>query len=63
MQDETAPVPPVEDLFDFYRRWPDLRPQMVRLVQSDRLSPAERTILSAMLDLVDRVGPTDISGT
>ncbi|QRM35428.1 hypothetical protein [Microvirga sp. VF16] len=61
MTDDRACIPTIKDLFDFYQRWPDLRPRMVRLVASPRLDAKERTILSAMIDLVDRVGPSDLS--
>ncbi len=61
MTDERANMPMIEDLFDFYQRWPDLRPRMVRLVTSTRLEAEERAILNAMIDLVDRVGPSYLS--
>jgi hypothetical protein len=61
MTEESASKPSIEDLFDFYRRWPDLRPRMVRLVAATWLEAEERTILGAMIDLVDRVGPSDLS--
>ncbi len=34
---------------------------MVRLVASTWLEAEERAILNAMIDLVDRVGPSDLS--
>lgn len=61
MIDEVSSKPSIEDLFDFYQRWPDLRPRMVRLVASTWLEAEDRTILGAMIDLVDRVGPSDLS--
>jgi hypothetical protein len=62
MTDDRPNMAAIEDLFDFYQRWHDLRPQIVRLLASARLEAQERTILSAMIDLVDRVGPSDLSG-
>ena len=61
MTEERASKPSIKDLFDFYQRWPDLRPRMVRLAASTSLDAEERTILGAMIDLVDRVGPSDLS--
>ena len=61
MNDEGDSKPSIEDLFDFYQRWPDLRPRMVRLAASACLEAEDRNILGTMIELVDRVGPNDLS--
>lgn len=50
----------IENLFEFYRHWPELRKAMLVLADSDRLREFERTILKSMIATVDRVGPHDL---
>ncbi|MBV7377619.1 hypothetical protein [Maritimibacter dapengensis] len=50
----------IENLFEFYRHWPELRNAMLDLANSDRLREFERTILKSMIATVDRVGPNDL---
>ncbi|SDJ19066.1 hypothetical protein [Aliiruegeria lutimaris] len=61
MTNEMQEMPPIESLFDFFQRWGLLRPEMEALRASDRLGPRERTILAALIDLADRVGPDDLA--
>lgn len=51
----------IEDLVDFYQRWPDLRTTAMILSRDERLDPKERTILQWMVRVVDRVGPVDLT--
>ena len=51
----------IEDLVDFYNRWPDLRPVAMRVRTDDRLKPEEQDILNWMILMIDRVGPADLS--
>jgi hypothetical protein len=51
----------IEDLVDFYQRWPDLRTTAMILSRDGRLDPKERTILQWMVRVVDRVGPVDLT--
>jgi hypothetical protein len=53
-------LPKIRDLFDFYKHWIQLRPDMVALIQSGRLTQREGAIMSHMLVLIDRVGPKDL---
>lgn len=52
---------PIEDLVDFYRQWPDLRPGAETLAARQDLTADEREILCWMIRIVDRVGPSDLS--
>ena len=48
------------DLSDFFERWPNTRNSVLALMNSDKISPDEREILTAMVFVVDRVGPEDL---
>ena len=45
---------PINDLLDFYDRWPSLRGSM------QALSESQRETLSWLILLADRVGPADL---
>lgn len=60
MPQNNEPLPQIRDLFDFYNQWVHLRQDMVTLVASDRLTQRERLIIKLMIELTDRVGPTDL---
>ena len=51
----------IEDLVDFYNRWPELRPVAMRVQKDNRLGPGERDILNWMILMIDRVGPADLT--
>ncbi len=50
----------IEDLVDFYQKWPDLRDVAMGLSRDGRLDRRERIILQWMVRVVDRVGPVDL---
>ena len=54
------PVPHFKDFFDFYNQWLFLRPEIASLVVSGRLSAREAVIIKLMMELIDRVGPSDL---
>lgn len=60
MPQNNEPLPQIRDLFDFYNQWVHLKQDMVTLVASDRLTQRERLIIKLMIELTDRVGPTDL---
>ncbi len=60
MVDNMEEFTPIEGLFDFYRRWRELRPHVTTLIASERLDTREREILTSLVDLADRVGPDDL---
>lgn len=49
----------IEDLVDFYKRWPDLRSDAESILEQKTLEPRQRVVLEWMLMVVDRVGPAD----
>ena len=51
---------PIADLVDFYRLWPELRPQARALLDREDLTAQEREVLRWMIRVVDRVGPSDL---
>lgn len=55
----TASEDPIEDLVDFYKRWPDLRDEATRLQRASFLTTEQASILNWMVLVIDRVGPAD----
>jgi hypothetical protein len=53
-------APQIKDLFEFYNQWLFLRPEIVDLIASGRLSERETIIIKLMMELIDRVGPRDL---
>jgi hypothetical protein len=51
---------PINDLLDFYDRWPSLRGSMQALSEDHSLSESQRETLSWLILLADRVGPADL---
>jgi hypothetical protein len=49
------------DLADFILTWSDHRDVMRRLAEDQRLTGRERTILTWLIALTDRVGPVDLA--
>lgn len=54
-------LPPFADLFEFYQSWGAHRGCMAALAASRRLAPEERRVLRVMIEVIDRVGPEDLS--
>lgn len=54
--DETA----IEDLVDFYQRWPELRCQALEIQSEPQLSQSKRDLMEWMIMVIDRVGPADL---
>lgn len=52
--------PAIEDLVDFYKCWPKLRPDAVKLKENNALADKDVDILDWMIRVVDRVGPVDL---
>ena len=53
-------APKIKDLFEFYNQWLFLRPEIVELLASGRLSERETIIIKLMMELIDRVAPRDL---
>lgn len=51
----------VGDVFDFYVQWPELRNRILALVEGGALDPEDEEILSWMIHVMDRVGPSDVT--
>lgn len=51
----------IEDVFDFYTQWPDLRHRIVALKDKGALTPEDQKILGWMIHVMDRVGPSDVT--
>lgn len=54
------PPQEIEDLVDFYRCWPELRGEMLKLQNTTHLTAEQAPILEWMIFVVDRVGPADL---
>ena len=50
----------IKDVFDFYTQWPELRDRIVTLREKGGLTAEDRHILSWMIHVMDRVGPSDV---
>lgn len=48
------------DLIDFYQRWADFRPAVMRLADRSDLSELERQTVTWLLFLADRISEHDI---
>ncbi|MEM7490308.1 MAG: hypothetical protein AAF390_14400 [Pseudomonadota bacterium] len=59
MTDERPPHG-IDDIADFYAKWPQLRPRMEALARSPRRTAEDRIVLDWMMRVVDRVGPVDL---
>lgn len=57
---QTSNEPAIEDLVDFYKRWPDLRTQAIEIQSEPNLSEGKRDLLEWMIMVIDRVGPADL---
>lgn len=51
----------IEDLVDFYNRWPVLRKEAQAVLEISDLTSAQASVLSWMIFVVDRVGPADLA--
>lgn len=51
---------PIEDLVDFYNRWPKLRSVASQMSEFSDFSEHEKRILEWMIVVIDRVGPADL---
>lgn len=49
-----------ENLVDFYKQWPDLKPEAASMKRKANLTDRERVLLEWMIFVVDRVGPADL---
>lgn len=49
------------DIVDFFDRWPDEREKMQIIANGDKLTKDQRDILSAMIFIIDCVGPNDLA--
>ena len=49
----------IEDLVDFYTRWPELRKNALAIQSEPRLSADGKVLLDWMIMVIDRVGPAD----
>ncbi|MEM9350584.1 MAG: hypothetical protein AAGA47_10000 [Pseudomonadota bacterium] len=54
---------PIEDLADFYTRWPSLRGIVDGVIACEGLTAEEREVVVWLKRLADRVGPQDIVGS
>ncbi|MEL6914796.1 MAG: hypothetical protein AAFP13_09865 [Pseudomonadota bacterium] len=52
---------PIQDLADFYTRWPSQRSIVDRVIAEPSLSEEEREVIIWLKRLADRVGPQDIA--
>ncbi|MEM7425524.1 MAG: hypothetical protein AAF441_05480 [Pseudomonadota bacterium] len=53
---------PIVDLIDFYARWPEFRPLVEQALKREGLSESERTVITWLKRLADRVGEADLDG-
>lgn len=57
---QSAPQETIEDLVDFYKRWPELKQSIVQLEPGDVVDERQKAILEWMTFVIDRVGPVDL---
>ena len=57
---KTARYEPIEDIVDFYRRWPDLRSEAEQIMTDAQLDEEQKTLMKWMVFVIDRVGPADL---
>ncbi|MEP4032333.1 hypothetical protein [Roseibium polysiphoniae] len=50
----------VKDLVEYFRNWILERQKVISLIESGRLSDDEKTSLSNMVFVIDRIGPADL---
>lgn len=50
----------IEDLVDFYKRWPELRQEALAIQNAPRLAADKKALLEWMIMVIDRVGPADL---
>jgi hypothetical protein len=50
----------IEDLVDFYDRWPELRDDICKLRAGEMVTADQAAIVRWMVFMVDRVGPSDL---
>lgn len=55
-----SPSSQIEDLVDFFGRWPRMRQEAVNLREDPKLAPEQATMLEWMIFVIDRVGPADL---
>ena len=51
---------PPRDLIEFYHRWSEYRPFVIRLARRSDLSASERELLGWLVLLADRIGKHDL---
>lgn len=50
----------IEDLVDFYKRWPGLRDDICKLRAGEMVTADQAAIVRWMVFMMDRVGPADL---
>lgn len=55
-----SPSSEIEDLVDFFGRWPNTRRKALNLLESPELDSEQANILKWMIFVIDRVGPADL---
>lgn len=55
-----SPSSEIEDLVDFFGRWPNTRQTAVKMLEDPKLDPEQATVLEWMIFVIDRVGPADL---
>ena len=50
----------LDGLYEFYHRWPDLRPRVEAIRAQPALSEADQVVLTWMIAVMDRIGPEDL---
>jgi hypothetical protein len=65
MQERPGMPPPeprfsIDDVVDFYSRWPELRKRALELTQAEMTDAGDRDLLNWMVLIIDRMGPNDL---
>jgi len=50
----------IDDVVEFYSRWPELRKRVLELAQAEKTGPADGEVLNWMVLIIDRIGPNDL---
>lgn len=52
---------PARDVADFHSRWPEFRPTALEILASRGVTRHQAEVLAWMVDLIDRIGESDIT--
>ena len=55
-------IKPARDVADFHSRWSEFRPTAAEILALRGLNRRQAEVLGWMVDLIDRIGESDVTG-